>query len=311
MADKKLIVVLGPTASGKTALAVELARRFGAPVLSADSRQVYRRMKIGTAYPTDEEMAAAPHHMVGVCDPTEEYSAGCYRQDAAAVLGELFKEHDKVVCVGGSGLYINALCGGLDDLPQVDPDLRESLTRRLESEGLGALCADLERLDPEFYAVVDKSNPRRVQRALEVCLQTGKTYSSLRKRDAGADPAGGGLFVPVKVGIRMPREELYARIDARVINMMEAGLEQEARELYPLRDCNALQTVGYRELFEYFDGTVTLRQAVEAIQRNTRRYAKRQITWFLKDKDTAWFAPGQVDEIVEFIESAPGAGQAR
>lgn len=294
--NKRLVVVAGPTASGKTSLCVALARHYGAPILSADSRQIYRRMEIGTAHPTAEELAAAPHHMIGICDPEEDFSAGRYETEALAILHELFKRHDTVIAVGGSGLYIDALCRGMDELPDIDPVLREELGRRLEKEGLPSLLAELERLDPGFYAQVDRANPRRVLRALEVCLASGQPYSSLRRRKAAPRP-----FDIIKTGTLLPRDELYRRIEARVDQMVAAGLEQEAQALYPLRDHNALQTVGYREWMEHFDGLTSREQAIAMIKQNTRRYAKRQMTWFSRDPDIAWFNPSDVAPIVKHI----------
>lgn len=253
-------------------------------IVSADSRQVFRGMAIGTAQPSPEQLAAVPHHFISSHDITEPFSSGHYEQEALSLLAELFHKHDTVVVAGGSGLYIDALCGGVDELPECDPVLRAQIAEMPPEELLG----ELERRDPVFYGQVDKSNPRRVARAVEVCMQTGKPYSSLRTgRVAKRD------FEIVKYAIDLPREELYGRIDRRVDAMMEAGLVDEARALLPHRHLNALQTVGYRELFDHFDGLTTLARAVELIKQNTRRYAKRQLTWLRRDPSIVWVLNGE------------------
>lgn len=285
---KTLVAVLGATATGKTEVAVRLAQAFGTEIVSSDSRQVYREMNIGTARPEPEELAAVPHHFIGTRSVREDYSAGRYAEEALQRIGELFEKHDLVLLAGGSGLYIDAVCDGMDSLPPADGELREELTRKAREGGLAPLLERLRTLDPVYYAEVDRNNPQRVVRALEVCLQTGKPYSGFRRRMPAARP-----FDVIRVGIRMPRPILYERIDRRVDRMMERGLEREARSLYPLRDCNALQTVGYRELFEYFDGRIDLPRAVELVKRNSRRYAKRQQTWFGRDDRIRWFDGGE------------------
>ncbi len=289
---KLLIIIVGPTGSGKTALGIELSERLGGvPILSVDSRQFFRDMGIGTAQPTPEELARAEHYLIANHDITENYTAGDYEREALATLDELFKKHDAVIAVGGSGLYVDALCNGLDTLPEADPLLRAELERRWNDDR-ESLLAQLQQLDPQYYERVDRANPKRVIRALEVCLKSGLPYSALRQ--------GGGQkrdFDVLKIGIMMPRKELYARIDRRVGAMMAVGLESEARALYPHRHLNALQTVGYRELFDYFDGKISREQAVELIRRNTRRYAKRQVTWFGKDADIHWVAPDEIEKI--------------
>lgn len=296
--DPRLIVVVGATGSGKTDLSIRLAQHYGAPVVSTDSRQIYRGLPIGTAQPTDEQLQAAEHHFIASHDITQNFNCGEYEVQALALLERLFAEHDTVIAVGGSGLYVRALCEGMDDLPQADEELRARLTERMEREGVAALAEELRKLDPEYYGQVDRSNPARVQRALEVCLQTGRPYSQQRLGVHRERP-----FRIVKVGVDMPREVLYDRIDRRVDAMMEAGLEQEARAVYPFRHLNSLQTVGYKELFEWFDGAISREQAVELIKRNTRRYAKRQLTWFRRDAEIGWFAPDDFDRIVDYIES--------
>ncbi len=289
---KQLIVVVGPTGSGKTALSISLARHFSAPIISTDSRQVYRGMAIGTAQPTEEELQAAEHHFIACRNIDEEFNCGAYEEQALKRLEELFEHSDRVVAVGGSGLYIKALCEGLDDLPDVSEELREELRERLSKEGLEQLLEELRQLDPAFYQVVDRCNPSRVLRALEVSIASGKPYSDFRCGEKCSRN-----FEIVKVGIDMPREQLYDRINRRVDLMVSEGLEAEARGLYPHRDLNALQTVGYREFFDYFDGQVTRDEAIELIKRNSRRYAKRQMTWFRKDTDIKWY--GSAEEAAE------------
>ncbi len=293
---RRLIVILGPTASGKTRVSIEVARHFGAPVLSCDSRQFYREIPIGTAAPTAEEQGGVAHYFVGNRSVTDFYSCGRFERDALALLDELFKMHDTVVMVGGSGLYIDAVCEGMDDIPAVDPSIRPVLQERLEKEGLEPLTEELQHLDPEYHSTVDRRNPARVIRALEVCLGTGKTYSELRRGRTKTRP-----FEILKIGINLPREALYARIDRRVEAMFDAGLEAEARRVYPLREHNALQTVGYRELFDWFDGKFTRAEALSLIQRNSRRYAKRQMTWFGRDPRVVWFTGDDLEKIVRHI----------
>ncbi len=290
---KQLLVIVGPTGCGKTDLSIRLARHYGAPILSTDSRQVYRGMPIGTAQPDDEQLQAAEHHFIASHDLHDELSCRAYEVQALECLRKLFAQHDWVIAVGGSGLYVKALCEGMDDLPQADAALRNDLNERLQKEGLAVLAEQLRTLDPVYYESVDRSNPARVLRGLEVCLQTGRPFSEQRtggrrKRD----------FRIIKIGVTLPREELYARIDRRVDAMMNAGLEAEARALYPYRALNSLQTVGYRELFDYFDGRITREEAIELIKRNTRRYAKRQLTWFRRDAEIRWFAPDEDEAII-------------
>jgi len=298
MSSKRLLVVVGPTGSGKTDLSIRLARYYAAPVLSTDSRQVYRGMPIGTAQPSGDQLQAAEHHFIASHDIKDNLSCGEYEVQALERLGKLFADHDYVVAVGGSGLYVRALCEGMDDLPQADESLRAELGRRLEAEGVGALAEQLRELDPVYYEVVDRSNPARVVRALEVCLQTGRPYSEQRTGERRSRPFG-----IVKIGVDLPRAELYDRINRRVDRMLADGLEAEARAMYPYRELNALQTVGYREFFDYFDGRTSYDEAVELIKRNSRRYAKRQLTWFRRDPEIRWFRPDDDDAILEYIAS--------
>lgn len=295
--DKRLLVIVGPTGSGKTDLSIRLALRYRAPIVSTDSRQLYRGMPIGTAQPSEEQLRAVEHHFIASHDVDERLSCGQYEVEALACLERLFALHDTVVAVGGSGLYVKALCEGMDELPQADDALRKELEEQLRNDGIGALAERLRTLDPDYWAVVDRSNPARVMRALEVCLQSGRPYSSLRTGRRRERP-----FRTVKIGVTMPRAELYERIDRRVDAMIGQGLEDEARRLYPRRELNALQTVGYREMFDYFDGRVTFDQAVELIKRNTRRYAKRQLTWFRRDPEIRWFGPADDEAIAEYID---------
>lgn len=297
MSIKRLIVIVGPTGSGKTDLSIRLALHYRAPILSTDSRQVYRSMPIGTAQPTDEQLRTVEHHFIASHDIKDRLNCGEYEVQALACLEKLFAQHDDVVAVGGSGLYVRALCEGMDELPQADEALRRELERRLADEGIGALAEQLRELDPRYYEEVDRSNPARVVRALEVCLQTGRPYSAQRTGVRRERP-----FRIIKIGVDLPREVLYDRINRRVDAMVAEGLEAEARRLYPHRELNALQTVGYREFFDCFDGRVTRDEAVELIKRNTRRYAKRQLTWFRRDPGIRWFAPTDDEEMIRYID---------
>lgn len=297
MSIKRLIVIVGPTGSGKTDLSIRLALHYRAPILSTDSRQVYRGMPIGTAQPTDEQLKTVEHHFIASHDIKYRLNCGEYEVQALACLEKLFAQHDDVVAVGGSGLYVRALCEGMDELPQGDEALRRELEHRLADEGIGALAEQLRELDPRYYEEVDRSNPARVMRALEVCLQTGRPYSAQRTGVRRERP-----FRIIKIGVDLPREVLYDRINRRVDAMVAEGLEAEARRLYPHRELNALQTVGYREFFDCFDGRVTRDEAVELIKRNTRRYAKRQLTWFRRDPEIRWFSPTDDGKMIRYID---------
>lgn len=291
-------MVVGPTGSGKTALAVTLARHYSAPIISTDSRQVFRGLAIGTAQPTAEELAAATHYFIADREVEDDFNCGRYEVEALELLDRLFAEGNYVVAVGGSGLYVQALCEGMDDLPEADPALREDLKSRLTSDGIESLVEELRHLDPTYASEVDLCNPARVMRALEVCLATGRPYSEQRHGTATERP-----FRIVKVGTDMPRDILYDRINRRVDMMVEDGLIEEARAMYPKRHLNSLQTVGYRELFDHFAGNTTLDEAIELIKRNSRRYAKRQLTWFRRDASIGWFAPSDIEHIIEFIDT--------
>ncbi|RFZ82315.1 tRNA (adenosine(37)-N6)-dimethylallyltransferase MiaA [Mucilaginibacter terrenus] len=280
---KTLIVVAGPTASGKTAAAIDIARHFDTVVVSADSRQFFREMSIGTAKPTPLELAAAPHYFINSHSITESFSVGDFERDCIALLDELFKKHDVVILAGGSGLYIKAVCEGFDDLPTASTELRVKLNNSLEENGIKALQARLKEVDPVYYAEVDLDNPRRLIRALEVYETSGQPFSSFHKAHLNKRP-----FNIIKLGLEMPRDVLYNRINLRVDQMFQDGLLAEARALLPYRNLNALNTVGYTELFKYFDGKISLHDAISLIKQNTRRFAKRQMTWFRKDKNIIW-----------------------
>ena len=268
-------MVLGPTAVGKTDYAIELAKEYGSPVISCDSRQIFKEMRIGTAPPSEEQLRVVRHYFIFSHSVSNHYSAGQYELDAMALLSDLFRSHDRLVMVGGSGLYADAVCYGFDDFPPADQELRKRLTERAMTEGVGVLAEELRKLDPESYAVIDLSNRQRVVRALEVTLSTGRKFSSFK-----TNPQKKRFFNVERKILTMPREELYARIDRRAEKMFEAGLVDEVRSLAAYRDMPALRTVGYSEVFDYLDGNVSLDEAVELVKRNTRRYAKRQITWF-------------------------------
>ena len=294
MADT-LIVITGPTAVGKTDLTIKLARHYHTPVINADSRQIYREIRIGTAAPSEEQLQQAKHYFVGNKSIHDYYNASMYEQDVLEVLKEL--PSDTNILSGGSMMYIDAVCNGIDDIPTVRDDIREEMKRRYEEEGLEALCEDLRRLDPEHYAIVDRQNYRRVIHALEICYQTGRTYTSFRTQSKKERP-----FRIIKIGLNRDRDELYNRINARVDAMIEQGLLHEAESLYDQRQLNALNTVGYKELFDYMDGRWSLDEAVERMKGNTRRYARKQLTWFKRDEQVRWFHPDDKDNILRYIE---------
>ena len=298
LSNPLLIVVTGPTAVGKTDVAISVAQHFGCDIVSADSRQFYRELKIGTAAPTEEQLSTVKHHFVGHLSLYDAYDMSKYEAESMKLLHQLFKKNPVVVLTGGSGLYIQAVCTGMDNLPDSEPEIRKELRLKFDNEGIAPLQLMLKQLDPEYYEQVDRANPNRLLRALEVCLGTGKPFSSFRKN----------LPVPrdfniIKIGLDLPRAELHSRINARVDQMMEDGLLEEARHFFPLRHLNALNTVGYKELFEYFDGNVSLEEAVEKIKTHTRRYARRQITWFKKDKEFLWCQPS-ASQVMERINES-------
>ncbi len=281
--EKRLIVIAGPTAVGKTSYAIKLAQEYNTEIISTDSRQFYRELQIGTAAPTEEELNAAPHHFIGNLSIHNYYNVSIYEKEAIKKIEELFKTHDTVIAVGGSGLYIDALCYGIDNLPDAEPKLRQEIKDKFATYGIEYLQDEVRRLDPDYFAKADINNHKRLQRALEVCIQTGKTYSSQRtekkiKRN----------FKIEKIVMNMPREILYDRINKRVDIMVEEGLIEEVKGLIPNKDLNALNTVGYKELFQYFDNNISLEQAITDIKTHSRRYAKRQLTWFKRYDDFTW-----------------------
>lgn len=293
-----LIVLIGPTGVGKTELSLRLAEHFHTSIVSADSRQLYADLKIGTAAPTSEQLNRVPHYLVGTLKLTDYYSAARYEEEALATLDNLFRQHDTVILTGGSMMYIDAICKGIDDIPTVDTETRELMLQRYETEGLEKLCAELKLLDPEYYRIVDLKNPKRVIHALEICYMTGKTYTSFRTQQKKQRP-----FRIIKVGLTRDRAELYDRINRRVDIMIEEGLLEEARSVYPYRTLNSLNTVGYKEIFNYLDGTWELPFAIEKIKQNSRIYSRKQMTWFKRDEEIQWFHPEQETEILDYINT--------
>ena len=292
-----LIVITGPTGVGKTELCLRIADTFGIPIINADSRQIFAEIPIGTAAPTPAQLARAKHYFVGNHHITDYYSASMYEQDALQLINQLQASSPLQLMSGGSMMYIDAVCNGIDDIPTIDEATRTWMKQRLASEGLPTLVEELQRLDPEHWAIVDKNNPRRVVHALEICHMTGKTYTSFRTNNKKQRP-----FNILKIGLNIDREILYGRINDRVLEMIDAGMVDEARQIYPMRELNALNTVGYKELFEHFDGTITLDEAIFKIQSNTRRYARKQLTWYKKDPAMRWFSPDQADKIIQYIK---------
>lgn len=294
-----LIVLIGPTGVGKTELSLRLAEHFRTCIVSADSRQLYADLKIGTAAPTPGQLQRVPHHFVGTLRLTDYYSAAQYEAEVLNLLEKLFTEHDTVLLTGGSMMYVDAICKGIDDIPTVDAETRQLMLQKYEAEGLESLCAELKLLDPEYYRQVDLKNPKRVIHALEICYMTGKTYTSFRTNSPKERP-----FRIVKIGLTRDREELYDRINRRVDLMVEEGLVEEARQVYPYRALNSLNTVGYKEMFKYLDGEWTLPFAIEKIKQNSRIYSRKQMTWFKRDKEIRWFHPEQEAEILEYCRQA-------
>jgi len=291
-----LLVILGPTGVGKTNISLRLAEHFGCPIVSSDSRQFYRELKIGTAAPTDEQLRRVQHYFIGSHSIFDEYNAGQYEQDAIQLLDELFQKRDVVMLVGGSMMYIDAVCNGMDDIPTVDAETRAYWQKQYADFGLEYIQKELKRLDPVHYEQVDLQNPKRIIHALEICSMTGKPYSDLRTGERKQRN-----FNILKIGLNRPRPELYERINQRVDEMMAEGLLQEAEQFYPFKQLNTLNTVGYKELYEYLDGTWTLDFAVNMIKQDSRRYAKRQLTWFNRDKEIKWFEPEEEERILEYI----------
>jgi tRNA dimethylallyltransferase len=292
-----LIVLLGPTGVGKTDISVDIAEHFNAEIISADSRQFYKEMIIGTAVPDAWQLQRIKHYFIRFISVRDYYSASIFERDVLKLLPELFSKNKFVILSGGSGMYINAVCNSIDDIPDVDPEVREKYIKKHKEEGIEGLRVALKLLDPEHYLKVDLKNPKRIIRALEICETSGRPYSSfLTKRKKSRD------FRIIKIGLNRPREELYEKINQRVDKMIGLGLQEEVRELYELRGLNALNSVGYKEFFDFFNGLTTYEKTIELIKRNTRRFAKRQMTWWSKDKDIGWFHPDQFDEIIRHIE---------
>ena len=296
MKNKTLIVITGPTGVGKTEATLRIAEHFNVPVINADSRQIFSEIPIGTAAPTAEQQLRVQHYFVGNHHLEDYYSANLYEQD---VLNIINSQHTPISLLsGGSMMYIDAVCNGIDDIPTILPEIREEMMRRLETEGLEQMCNLLRELDPEHWKIVDRNNPRRVIHALEICIQTGKTYTSFRSNTIKDRP-----FNIIKVGLNRDRDELYNRINQRVLDMIEEGMIEEALQVYPKRTLNSLNTVGYKELFEYLDGLTTLDEAIFKIQSNTRRYARKQLTWYKKDTDFQWFNPDNIEEILNYVHT--------
>ena len=296
MKNKILIVITGPTGVGKTETTLRIAEHFNVPVINADSRQIFSEIPIGTAAPTAEQQQRVQHYFVGNHHLEDYYSASLYEQD---VLNIINSQHTPISLLsGGSMMYIDAVCNGIDDIPTILPEIREEMMRRLETEGLEQMCNLLRELDPEHWNIVDRNNPRRVIHALEICIQTGKTYTSFRSNTIKERP-----FNIIKVGLNRDRDELYNRINQRVLDMIEEGMIEEALQVYPKRTLNSLNTVGYKELFEYLDGLTTLDEAIFKIQSNTRRYARKQLTWYKKDTAFQWFNPDNIEEILNYIHT--------
>lgn len=312
-----LIVITGPTGVGKTEICLQIAEHYGIDIINADSRQMFAEIPIGTAAPTAEQMQRVRHYFVGTHHIGDYYSASNYEQDVLELLRKLAEvegqrskdegqgehpspnnHHPIALLSGGSMMYIDAVCNGIDDIPTIREDIRNEMKRRLEEEGLDTLLEELSRLDPEHYAIVDRKNPRRILHALEICHQTGRTYTSFRTGEKRKRP-----FNIIKIGLNRDRDELYERINMRVLDMMEQGLEQEARAMLPHRELNALNTVGYKEMFQYFDGAIPLEEAIRQIQSNSRRYARKQLTWYKRDAEIMWFNPENVNEITNYIDS--------
>ena len=309
-----LIVITGPTGVGKTEICLQIAEHYGIDIINADSRQIFAEIPIGTAAPTAEQMQRVRHYFVGTHHIGDYYSASSYELDVLKLVGEIEDQRSKdegqgeypspnnhhpiALLSGGSMMYIDAVCNGIDDIPTIREDIRNEMKRRLEDEGLDSLLEELSRLDPEHYAIVDRKNPRRILHALEICHQTGRTYTSFRTGEKRKRP-----FNIIKIGLNRDRDELYERINMRVLDMMEQGLEQEARAMLPHRELNALNTVGYKEMFQYFDGAIPLEEAIRQIQSNSRRYARKQLTWYKRDAEIMWFNPENVNEITNYIDS--------
>jgi tRNA dimethylallyltransferase len=295
--EKYLVVIIGPTGVGKTTLGVELAQYFNTEIVSADSRQIYKELNIGTAKPSEQECKTVLHHFIGSHSIHYSYNVGRYEQEAIQLLATLYQKQDILILVGGTGLYVDSICNGIDRLPEANPVLREQLENVLKNEGVESLQRKLKELDEVYYHAVDLNNPHRLIRAIEVSILSGKPYSSFRKKATVQRS-----FTPIYIGLEINREELYARINKRVDGIIENGLVEEAKNLFPFKHLNALQTVGYQELFDHFEGKITLKEAIEFIKQNSRKYAKRQLTWFKKNKNIVWFEPSEKEKIINYIK---------
>jgi tRNA dimethylallyltransferase len=295
---KTLIVILGPTAIGKTSISINIALHFNTEIISADSRQIYRELQIGTAVPDSHELHTVKHHLVQNHSIHDYYNASHFEIEVLSLLTSLFESNDTLVMTGGSMLYIDTLCNGIDDLPNVDPEIRKMVIAKFEKEGIEPLRLELKKIDPEYYQIVDLKNHKRILHALEIFYMTGRKYSSFRSNIKKVRN-----FNIIKIGLNTGRAILHDQINARVDKMIEAGLIDEARNFIEFRNLNALNTVGYKELFDYFDGNISLSEATELIKRNSRRYARKQLTWFNRDKEIHWFQPNQLNEIIQYLES--------
>lgn len=304
MKNKTLIVLIGPTGVGKTDLSIKIAEKYNSPIISADSRQLYSELKIGTAAPSEEYLRKIKHYFVGTLKLTDYYSAAQYESEVINLLNELFYTNDTILLTGGSMMYIDAICKGIDDIPTVDNDTRQMMMYKYEKDGLERLCAELKLLDPEYYSIVDLKNPKRVIHALEICYMTGKTYTSFRTGNKKERP-----FRIIKIGLNRDREELYERINKRVDIMINDGLIDEVRSVYQYKNLNSLNTVGYKEIIQYLDGNWTLDHAIEKIKQNSRIYSRKQMTWFKRDNEIKWFHPDRENEIMEYIEAEKGNKQ--
>ena len=298
MSKKTLLIITGPTAIGKTKVAIEAAKYFQTEIISADSRQIYRELSIGTAIPSPDELAAVKHHLIHSHSIMERFNASRYENEALNLLENLFQKYDTVVLTGGSMLYIDAVCKGIDSMPDVDPELRKNLKNQLNNEGIESLRLKLKNLDPDYYRQVDLKNHARLLHALEICMMTGKPYSSFRSLSPKKRP-----FAIVKTGLNCDRQKLHRRINERVDKMVGAGLEAEAARYYQFKNLTSLNTVGYREFFDFFDNTISKEKAIELIKRNTRRYARKQLTWFRKDQEMTWFHPDEIPQLIEHATS--------
>ncbi|MBL7870503.1 MAG: tRNA (adenosine(37)-N6)-dimethylallyltransferase MiaA [Cyclobacteriaceae bacterium] len=298
MHSKKLIVIIGPTAVGKTAVSIQLATYFKTEIISADSRQIYKELEIGTAKPSPEELAMVKHHFINTHSIEQDYDAGGYERDAISLLDKLFKKHDSLVLCGGSGLYVKAVLEGFDEMPEIPEGTRERIMEGYQKKGLEWLQEKVKEADPEYFELVDQKNPHRLMRALEIHIAGSKPLGELRNQKKVTRP-----FSVIKIGLELEREELYQRIDSRMDAMIAAGLFEEAEQLYPKRNLNALQTVGYREIFDFMDNQFDKEEAIRLLKRNSRRYAKRQLTWYKRDPEINWFRPERLDEIMRLIEN--------